>query len=115
MSETNGTIQAHEVLANAEPYALRQDLKVLRDAISARWNIKPETKATMLARIDDLLTAGRALSPRELGSIGRTLAAFESNDLKALEIIDKIHRLDTGGATENVQQAVRVIIERDDG
>lgn len=120
MSEGNGTLLPHGETSREEilgdwRQTLREDLKLLRAAVKQRWNVPGETKALAVARLDAMLRNERILnSPRALTTISKTLSMFDGNDLKALEILDKIHRLETGGATENVQQQVRVIIERDD-
>ena len=94
----------------------RGDLALIRQAVKSRWNVPDEMKKQIVGRIGDVLALPEGeITPRTLVSLGKTLASFDSNDLKALELLDKIHRLDTGGATENIQQAVTVRIVRDDG
>ena len=116
MSESNGTLTTNgdtALLTNEKDWRLVEDLKILRRAALNRWDVPPQLKRAIVERIDQRLSEG-SLSDRALFACAQCLAAFDKNDLAALALLDKIHRLDTGGATENVQQAVRVIIERDD-
>ena len=92
-----------------EPTRVRTNLRMWRHALS-KW---PERiPPNMLEEIAEAINRNlRSDDDRVSASAIRGGMDILNYRLKLLETLDKMERLDAGEATENVQQAVRIIIE----
>ena len=82
------------------------------DASRKRWNVTDTDKADFIKALRVALRMSlEAKDGRGVRGCVDTLARLEGQNQADEHLADKNARLDAGQATENVQQAVRIIIE----
>lgn len=80
---------------------LRENLTLLRQAVRRRWDVPADAMQKLL--LDTLAMAAASDSQRDKLRAVELVRAMHSDDIKALELLDKIERLDSGVATERVE------------
>jgi hypothetical protein len=106
---TNNGVEGDSGLLAEDEFALKKDVKLMQRAVRERWGVPKHRRKPIVDRLCDIAESN---PDDELAvSATRVLVTMDQTDMHALEIIDKQQRLDAGQATENVQQAVRIIIE----
>ena len=105
------------MLADPDPnspgdaYRLRMDIALARRSVVERWNVKRKRQ------VADRMTEIAETNPDDeiAAAAARVLVTMDAVDIQAFGVLDKVERLDTGKATENVA-AVQYIkgIDEDD-
>lgn len=85
----------------ADKHHIRQDLRTLTAALKAGWNVPEDVRKDALAIAADIMRTSPV--DRDRNAAIRLLLQMHKDDIEALTLLDKITRLETGGATERIE------------
>ena len=85
----------------ADKHHIRQDLRTLTAALKAGWNVPEDVRRDALAIAADIMRTSPV--DRDRNAAIRLLLQMHKDDIEALTLLDKITRLETGGATERIE------------
>jgi hypothetical protein len=93
----------------ADGFALKKDVALMRRAVRERWGVPAKRRRPIVDRMCDI---AETHPDEELAvTTTRVLVMMDQADMHAVEMLDKMDRLDAGESTENVRQVVKIVIE----
>jgi len=84
-----------------DSHHIREDLRTLTAALRAGWNVPDDVRRDALAIAADIMRTSPV--DRDRNAAIRLLVQMRKDDVEALALLDKIGRLETGGATERIE------------